>query len=518
MQSLFLDTRVLDKAVRERYGLTEEVMMENAAVALERAVVQRLMQITEKPAERRVVILCGSGNNGADGYALARRLAGFGSGGAMPIVPVVILCAEPKSDLCRLQAERAEKCGVRFVRTEAADEAENLIARADCIVDCIFGSGFHGALDEGVAALCLRVNRAKGIRIACDVPTGVRENGSVADGGFCADCTVTMGALKCSLYGDAAKDFVGQVTCENLGVSRMLFESVLIGGAGNAAGVGSTAAAMLLETSDVVLPHRKKKLVNKGSFGHVAVVSGEKIGASCIAGEAALHFGAGLVSLVRLGTAFEKTELPEVSPELMAATDFPANTTAVALGMGLGRTDGTATPYFDWLCAHAEIPCVIDADAFFSDGLRDFLQKRSTDTLGGIVLTPHPKEFQSLLALCGLGNYTISDCVIERPALMETFCRAFPKVVLLVKGANPMIGTFDGAQFKLFVNPLGKNCLAKAGSGDVLAGLICSLLAQGYTPLDATISASLAHALASCRFKNDFALTPLALIDAVSNL
>ena len=498
----------MDAAARERFGLTEELMMENAAAALERAVVQQVALTADGNHAQSVVVLCGSGNNGADGYALARRLCGLVVAGETPITPVVIAAADPASDLCKRQAERAQKCGVPLlsVQTDISIDKNNTIiqalSHADIIVDCIFGSGFHGDLAEPVATLCARANDTQAMRLACDVPTGVRADGTVAERAFCADCTVTMGALKLSLYSDAAKDVTGQVVCADLGISRALFEK------------DSPAAATLLDAEDLVLPHRHKQLVNKGSFGHVAVASGEKMGASCIAGQAALRFGAGLVSLVRLGEPFAKADLPQVTPELMTASDFPQNTTAIALGMGLGRESKKIQPYFDWLSAHTDIPCVLDADVFFADGLQDFLRTHT----GGTVLTPHPKECMMLLQQCGLGNYTISDCVHNRPALIEQFCRAFAGVVLLVKGANPMIGVFDGAAFQLFVNPLGKNCLAKAGSGDVLAGLIAALLAQGQTPIDAAKNASLAHALASRSCKNDFALTPLTLIDAVANL
>lgn len=536
MKSLFLDTRILDKAARERYFLSEELMMENAAVALERAVLEQIASRAGKNETQSVVILCGIGNNGADGYALARRLSALrvtrctdGSDTAngervfRTIMPVVISVSAPKSELCTIQAERAAKCGVDCVpldseqssmkdETSLSGEVERLLSCADIIVDCVFGSGFHGDLDGKTRQLCEKANAAEAIRISCDVPTGVREDGSVSEGAFCAACTVTMGALKLSLYNDAAKDYAGKITCEDLGVSRRLFESAASGGE-QADGKGKPAA-QLLEESDMTLPYRKNQLVNKGSFGHAAVASGEKIGASCIAGEAALHFGAGLVSLVRLGMEFEKSELPQVTPELMTASDFPPNTTAVAFGMGLGRSKGVAKPYFDWLCAHTDIPCVVDADVCFAPDLPDFLRAKGD----GIVLTPHPKEFQAVLKNCGAGNYTIQECVIERPRLIEQFCRAFPKTVLLVKGANPMIGHFDGSQFQLYVNPLGTNALAKAGSGDVLAGLICALLSQGRDALDAAINGSLAHALASRQFKNNYSLTPLSLIEAVARL
>ena len=503
MQSLFTDTRILDKAARERYGLSEELMMENAAAALEAALLR-----TEA---RHPVILCGGGNNGADGYALARRLAAFNLEKGMPLMPVIVEAAAPKSDLCKIQAERAKKCGVECLSADVvlgkAGEKNSLPDGTDVIVDCIFGSGFRGDLDEKTARLCAMANSFPAVRIACDLPTGLREDGTVATGAFSARYTVTMGALKCSLYSDGAKDFVGQVCCENLGISRFLFESADSEDA-------PKAAAFLLEAGDLKLPHRARQKVNKGSFGHVAVASGEKTGASCIAGEAALHFGAGLATLVRLGKGFEKEALPQITPELMTSGNFPANTTAVAVGMGLGRRNEDIQPYMDWLGAHGDIPCVVDADACFFSGLKAFLQVHGEKT----VLTPHPKEFQFLLQNLGFGTYTLDDCVNRRPELIELFCRTFPQCVLLVKGANPMLGCFDGKKFLLFVNPLGTNALAKAGSGDVLAGLIAALLAQGFIPLEAALQASLAHGLASRAFKNDYSLTPLSLIDAVAGL
>ncbi|MDE6773078.1 MAG: NAD(P)H-hydrate epimerase, partial [Treponemataceae bacterium] len=201
MRPLFLDTRVLDKAARERYDLTEELMMENAASALERAVMRHILDVPPKADARTVAVLCGGGNNGADGYALARRLAGQTLADSAWFVPVVIAVAAPKSDLCRRQAARAKKCGVQCLDFDSAANADTVLSGAEIIVDCLFGSGFHGDLDEKTAALCARANAARALRIACDVPTGLREDGTVAEGAFVADCTVTMGALKLSLYG-----------------------------------------------------------------------------------------------------------------------------------------------------------------------------------------------------------------------------------------------------------------------------------------------------------------------------
>lgn len=494
MQNLYLDTRKLDESCRAAYGLTEEIMMENAAIALENAIRERGKFSADK---NRVLILCGGGNNGADGYTLARRLR-------IHYDVVVFECDEAKSPLCILQKERAEKCGTRIFGL--FDFTLEFVESAAVIVDCIYGSGFHGELNTNIQILLNDANDVNAYRIACDIPSGIDSEGNVSYGTFKADLTVTMGALKLALFHDLTKDFVGEISCADLGVGRRLYEN---------SSNSPLIAATLLEKSDMVLPHRNKYCVSKGNFGHAVIALGDKKGAAILAGESALRFGSGLVTLVDLEN--ENPDFDMVPPELMSSTSFPEKMTAVAFGMGLGRgekADVIIQKYFDYLLEHKEIPCVIDADVFYSEKIKDFLERRSRK----VVLTPHPKELQSLLNICGFGEYTLNDCITKRPALLEMFCKKYPKCVLLAKGANPMIGYLDERKFNLYVNNFGKPCLAKAGSGDVLSGLIVALLAQKYKCIDAAGTASLAHALASQKIENDFSMTPNDLIREIATL
>lgn len=495
MQKLYLETQKLDASCRAAYGLSEELMMENAAMALEAAVRKPCLMNGERLKPQKILILCGGGNNGADGYTLSRRLR-------FDYDVSIIQFSEPKSHLCKLQSERAEKCGVRFVKRE--DLSFYDLRFADIIIDCIFGSGFHGELDEKIQASLADMNASDCFKIACDVPTGLLEDGTVAEGAFIADLTITMGALKTCLYSDAAKDFVGEIVCADLGVNRRLYEN-----SSNA----NLVRGFLLEESDLILPHRALNNVNKGTFGHVAVASGEKQGAAAITASAALRFGAGLVTLVHKHSSKKGLDM---FPELMVSTDIPEKTTALAFGMGLGlgQREDPAKPYFDYILEHSNIRCVIDADACYSPNLKTFLEKKEK----GVVLTPHPKEFQSILRNCDLGDYTIEECVVRRLELVEKFCKKFPKKTLILKGANSIIAHYDGYSLKLFVNPFGKPCLAKGGSGDVLSGLVAALLAQKRKTVDAAITASLAHALASRKIKCDYAMTPYDLILATSEI
>ncbi|MCM1322277.1 MAG: NAD(P)H-hydrate dehydratase [Bacteroides sp.] len=511
MLPLFADTRKLDAAAAERFALTDDILMENAASVLEKAVMRYAADFKAKNAPPdcsrvpRVLVAAGGGDNGGDGYALARRLAGRSDVGVC-----VFAVKQPKSAACVRQAARAEKCGVRITHELEA---------CSILVECICGSGLRGALSEPLADLISRMNSAAAVRIACDVPCGIAADGSTCGAVFCADLTVVMGALKTCLFGDQAKPYTGRIECAGLGIAAELYESAAV------------PDAFLLEQTDLCLPHRTNPAVHKGSFGHAAIVSGEKSGAAVIAASAAFRFGAGLVTIVRAADypLSEKTENIDVPrdnsggtpprfsaspnlaafPELMSSDEFPPRTAAAAFGMGLGRNNPAAPLILRWLRRHADIPCVIDADMCYSDALADFLETR-----GNAVITPHAAEFQSLLKLCGFGEFSIERICAERFSFAARFSEKYPSVVIVAKGANPVIAQ----NRKLFVNPHGKPCLAKAGSGDVLAGLICGLLAQGRTLLDAAVQGSLAHALASAEIPCDYAMTPFSLLEAAARL
>ena len=444
-----------------------------------------------------MLIVAGSGGNGADGYTLARRLA-QGAGG---LSVAVFEARPPKTPLCSLQKERALACGARLASS---------IESADVLVDCLFGSGFAGAVDEATRHIIEEMNSlasASGraaFRIACDVPSAL---GGPAC--FCADLTVCMGALKTALFTDAAADFAGKIETAPLGVAEELFASL------------GEEDAFLLEEGDLRLPARPKRNAHKGSFGHVVVFCGGKPGAAITAARAAFAFGCGLATLTPAGEgaadALRQFALPH---ELMLSCDVPKVAAAFAAGMGLNPCkeggQGALKSVAAIIACNPAIPAVVDADFFGYEGLVSLLKERPA----GLVLTPHPKEFASLLRLCGIADVSIEEASSRRFELARKFCEAFPCVVLVAKGAIPVIGYCParGEWAQLYANPLGSPALAKGGSGDVLAGLVCALLAQGYAPVDAAISASLAHALASRLSPSDWGLTPSALIESASRL
>ncbi|WRE34528.1 NAD(P)H-hydrate dehydratase [Helicobacter pylori] len=466
MLSVYEKVDALDKRAIEELFLSEDILMENAAMALEKAVLQNAS------LGAKVIILCGSGDNGGDGYALARRLVGR-------FKTLVFEMKLAKSPMCQLQQERAKKAGVVIKTYE--ENALNQNLECDVLIDCVIGSHFKGKLEPFLNFESL--SQKARFKIACDIPSGIDSKGRVDKGAFKADLTISMGAVKSCLLSDRAKDYIGELKVGHLGVFNQTYEI--------------PTDTFLLEKSDLKLPLRDKKNAHKGDYGHAHVLLGKHSGAGLLSAISALSFGSGVVSVQALECEITSNNKPL---ELVFCENFPNFLSAFALGMGL---ENIPKDFNRWL---ELAPCVLDAGVFYHKEVLQALEKE-------VILTPHPKEFLSLLKLVGI-NISMLELLDNKLEIARDFSQKYPKVVLLLKGANTLIAH----QGRVFINILGSVALAKAGSGDVLAGLILSLLSQNYTPLDAAINASLAHALASLEFKNNYALTPLDLIEKIKRL
>ncbi|GAA8357586.1 NAD(P)H-hydrate dehydratase [Helicobacter pylori] len=464
MLSVYEKVNALDKRAIEELFLSEDILMENAAMALERAVLQNAS------LGAKVIILCGSGDNGGDGYALARRLVGR-------FKTLVFEMKPAKSPMCQLQKERAKKVGV--VIKAWGEKNEDL--ECDVLIDCVIGSAFKGELEPFLNFESL--SQKARFKIACDIPSGINSKGRVDKGAFKADMTISMGAIKSCLLSDRAKDYIGELKVGHLGVFNQTYEI--------------PTDTFLLEKSDLKLPLRDKKNAHKGDYGHAHILLGKHSGAGLLSALSALGFGSGVVSVQALECGITSNNKPL---ELVFCENFPDSLSAFALGMGL---ENIPKDFNKWL---ELAPCVLDAGVFYHKEVLQALEKEA-------VLTPHPKEFLSLLKLVGI-HISMLELLDNKLEIARDFSQKYPKVVLLLKGANTLIAH----QGQVFINILGSVALAKAGSGDVLAGLILSLLSQNYTPLDAAINASLAHALAGLEFKNNYALTPLDLIEKIKRL
>lgn len=464
MKNLYLDTRVLDERAGEKFDLSEELLMENAAADIANFIRKKF-----KKGEM-VLGVCGSGNNGADVLCALRMLEG-------EYECEFILASQSLKPLASKQLERAKFTGVR-----ESKDVESSLNSAKCVIDGLFGSGLNRNLDEKHIELISKINASTAYIIACDMPSGLSSEGKVL--GVCvkADATITMGGRKLGLYSDVAKDYAGKIKVATLGISTQNYEC--------------ESDYHLLEKCDLMLPNRKKQCVNKGDFGHAFIISGEHIGASKLCAKAAFAFGAGLVSVI----GEQGLNLPT---HIMRASKISEKMNAGALGMGLGKR-GVEELEVQILKGKK---LVLDADIFYSQKVLDLLSENC-------VLTPHPKEFCSLLKICKMADIDVQTLQENRYAYARAWSEKF-KAVLVLKGANTIIAK-DG---QIYVMPYGKSALAKGGSGDVLSGLVLALLAQSYEPLNAAISATLAHALSLRNFdKNSYALEPTDIIKGVKCL
>ncbi len=466
MQKIFEEVTSLDNRCYKNFFLNEDILMEHAAQGMAFYIKHNFSN------NAKITIVTGSGNNGADGIALARLLH-------EEYDVSLFFVKKPKSPMALLQKKRVHALHITPI---------DKLQKCDIIVDAIVGTGFDGEFNNAIAIILQKINQTEAFKIACDVPSGMKKSGECDKATFQADVTLTMGALKKSLFLDEAKDFTGKIEVLDLGISRNIYET--------------QTNWQLLDLKDLQLPLRTQQNSHKGSFGHLTVLCGEKHGACIISALAGLKFGAGLVTLI----GHKNHQILDIPHSLMYAHTLPDNTTAIACGMGLGEVfNHNELKNF----LENDLALIIDADIFSMEIILELLDHKD------IVLTPHPKEFASLLKITKLADISVKELQKKRFFYVELFCKAYPNITLLLKGANVIIGSNN----TFFINPHGNSKLAKGGSGDVLSGLIGSLLAQGNSPLHATIHGSLAHTKLAQNYTGaDFSLTPEDLIHGIGNL
>ncbi len=491
MQKVFENPSKIEALVKQKYGIPDFLMMENAALAL-----KNLILSLSKTPDSRCVILCGKGNNGGDGYALARLL----SGKSNQIIPLVFCLESPTAPEAITQFNMCKKMGIKFISQKSLFDE---LTKANFIIDCLYGTGFKGELSQKVQKLITAANNSNAIRIACDIPTALAFN---------ANYTVTMGEQKLKLFSDKAKNVTGKILVATLGMDRDLFESII---------PETKVPAYLIETQDIKLPARTNKAAHKGTYGHTAVMAGEKSGASILCATSAMDFGSGLTTIIKRPNA--NLSQFKISPELMISEldknnepQLPAKTSCLVFGPGVEEiTPQDINLIQSWFeNKNTKNPAaVFDAGVFGSTAFATLLTTLNKRADSRIILTPHLLE---LVRFCKnfkqFENITVQE-LAENPELKIKIGNKlngnFPNTTIVIKSAN----TFIASGGKTYIIQDGVPSLAKGGSGDVLAGMIASLLAQGYSCKDAAITACQAHALKAKRLgEQSWDLSPMRLI------
>jgi NAD(P)H-hydrate epimerase len=454
------EVRALDTHTIEKVGVASLALMELAG----RAMAAELLDRFETQIARGIVIFAGRGNNGGDGYVMARMLHARG----LP-VQVVGLRGDRSPD-CAANRKAAVKAGVSI--REDLPGVDWLQANAGVVVDALLGTGLSSALRTPVAEWVQTLNDAKLPVLAVDLPTGLcGDTGRVWGCAVRATTTVCIGRAKIGCYLEPGADFAGQVALANIG---------LMGDVPSAAEIvcGAWVAERLPRRSDAS---------HKNQHGHLGVIAGsvECAGAAVLTCNAAVASGCGMVSLLIHPSALER--LGQLGAEVMVLpTADPAKAdlsafSALAVGPGFGtQPDHQASLRTLW--AHAVQPAVFDADALTA------LQGHFSSSAYARCLTPHPGEAARLL------ERNNGDIQADRLGAVRALAAVAPT---LLKGRNTLIAQAGAAPVR--INPTGNSALATAGSGDVLTGIVGAFLAQGVDGFQALTLGAFLHGWAAER-------------------
>ena len=476
------DVPALDKRAEVEYGLSPRLLMERAGLAVARAV--------EKHACGKgfVLIFCGGGNNGGDGYAAALAL---GEMGYKPLcVDVLGKGQRTEEGRCFLEEYKKRYGAVATLEVGIAE----CYAGAVAAVDAVFGTGFSGELPPSCRLLTEAFGKLPIPVVAVDVPLGCNaETGEVLDGGYTAAATVALSFYKRGLLSYPARERLGEVVLDDLGIPREL---------GRAFGEDTETVDSRL--AKAWLPPRGKN-THKGNYGHALAFVGSRRyrGAALLAAEAGFRMGAGLLTVASEEEVLSSLlrRLPEAilcplsyeegEPLALAVKAAEAGKTAVLAGSGLGRSPALRAAILA-LIAEEGCPLVLDADALNLLAEED-AEKVLSHAGRQVILTPHPMEFARLAKI------PVSRVQARRLPLAEEFARN-TGAVLVLKGAGTVVT--DGK--KTYVNETGSPALAKGGSGDVLAGAILGLLAGGMAPLTAAALAVYLHGRAGDALEEEY--------------
>jgi hydroxyethylthiazole kinase-like uncharacterized protein yjeF len=459
------EMRNIDRRAIREFGIPGPVLMENAAAAI----MAEMELFFDGLAGVKVGIVCGKGNNGGDGLALARRLRIRGVPVRVALLaPFAALQGEAKVNLAILR-----KTDVEILPNASLHAVSSLVEWSDVLVDAMLGVGLSSPLKERFAFAVELLNAAGRPVVAVDMPTGVNsDSGEVMGSAVRADLTVTMALPKRGLVLYPGASHAGEVRVADIGIPAEVVEKEKI-------------KVSLLDGGDLwgVMADRPRD-AHKGDLGHLLVIGGSlgKAGAAVMTARSALRSGAGLVTV-----AAPAGIVPVIQQQIVEAMCFPAaesidgtlgmgadeelakaanSRAACAMGPGL-TTHHETVQAVRALVRSVRVPLVIDADGLNAlAGGTEVLKKRKAP----VVVTPHPGEMARLLGIPS------SEVQQDRIGIAERFARD-NHITVVLKGAGTVVAAPSG---DVFVNTTGNPGMATGGTGDALTGIIGSLLAQGY--------------------------------------
>ena len=495
------EMRAVDKAATEKGGIPSIILMENAALAC----VNELKKDFGSLKQKRIAIFCGKGNNGGDGFAIARHLHNAGA-----IVSVYLVCGNEFKGDAKINFDIIKKMDINI---DIISDTENLryIVRAnEIIIDAIYGTGIHGSVTGLSYDVINEINENSRYTLCVDVPSGINsDSGEVC--GICikADKTVTFAAYKVGMLLFPAADFTGEVTVADISIPDYIIEEEGIS-------INVTDKAFVRSN----FPKREKNS-QKGDYGKVLVIAGSEglSGAAYLSSQSAVISGSGLVTLALpecIAPAMEAktTEVMTLSVDSISGhisssaskriLEAMERADAVLIGPGLGRSRDAQMIVMNVL-KNATVPVIIDADGINAAAKVIDAVK---DCECPLIFTPHAVEMSRLT---GLEKDYIEE---NRLSVSKEFAEEYGATVIL-KGHHTVVTAPDGEQY---INITGNQGLATGGSGDVLAGIAASLAARGINEAAAAAMAVYIHGLAGDISMEKFGMESVTATKVMENI
>ncbi len=472
--------RELDRCAIEDYAVPGVALMENAGCAAAQIIADRYAHLPEKT----ILIVAGKGNNGGDGYVIARHLENKGwqahvlvlasrqdiHGDAavnLTILENVLKKSHPPNHLPASQVST-----IHYAPTSAEiDAALQQLPTVAVVADAIFGNGLNTAVRGHYLHAIEQINNLTAPVVAIDLPSGIdATTGAVFGCAVRADCSISFACAKLGQVSYPASDYCGELYVVDIGIPRAVQETI-----------SDNYVLVEAKQAQQLLPLRPSA-GHKGTFGHVLVVAGcaGKSGAAQMCASACLRSGCGLTTLATVAEVQAQVagSVPEIMTEVLAQQDgclavaaysdvheLLQDKTVLALGPGLGQSAGV-TELVARLIVDCHLPLVLDADGLNAlQGKTEMLAQRT----GATVVTPHPGE---MARLTGLSVAQIQD---DRCGIAAKFASLWQSVVVL-KGARTVIAAPDG---RVWINNTGNSGMGSGGMGDILTGVVAGLLAGG---------------------------------------
>ncbi|MGM0417810.1 MAG: NAD(P)H-hydrate dehydratase [Thermodesulfobacteriota bacterium] len=467
----------IDKNTIKSFGIPGEVLMENAG----RTASGILTKETDLK-NKKIVILCGPGNNGGDGFVAARYLYTRALD-----VKLVLMCSSDKlSGDALLNFQRAEKLGIEIFQS-LEDSVENkiksFIKHSNIIIDALFGTGLNSAPRGKFGELIDFVNSKQKYVMAIDIPSGtIGDTGQIPGSGIKADICTTFGFAKPAHYLNPGKTNSGRLFVCDIGIPKTVSDQF-----------EENINILTKEYIKSLIPKRSTDS-HKGDFGHLGIIAGSdnKSGAAVMCAKAAHRTGAGLVTLCSpesqkpVYTTDETMKYPAASENgefsqkaVNDIKDFITDKSAIVTGPGMGTNNGSAA-IIEFLLKESDLPLLIDADGLnILSEKKELLNYLNKNT----ILTPHPKEMSRL---CGLD---VKEIMADQLKAAKDFACKY-NCILVLKTSCSVIAFPDG---KVKINTTGNPGLATGGSGDILSGITGGFLAGQMTAMHAAEAAVFVH-------------------------